>query len=82
MKTTEGVCRITSGPLRSTEVELPEGYILVDDGTLFAPGRVGTGPFAANETTVCLLPGDDGQWFKDAVERTGGSWKEYCNEND
>jgi predicted PhzF superfamily epimerase YddE/YHI9 len=33
----------------------------------------GTGPFAGNEATVCLLPGDTGEWFKAQV----ASWKEY-----
>jgi len=69
--------RITGGPIMWNKVLLAKGYALGQEGSDWAPGLVGMGPFAGNETTVCLLPGDDGQWFTKQVEALDGSWKEY-----
>lgn len=69
--------RITGGPILFSRVALAPSYKLCQEGDEFAAGRVGMGPFAGNETTVCLNPGDDGKWFTDQVEKLGGTWKLY-----
>ena len=69
--------RITGVLQLAKKVVLPEGYRLAFDGTDFAPGLVGTGPLAWNETTVCLLPGDEGDWFIKQVEEAGEHYKRY-----
>lgn len=69
--------RITGGPMYPTGLKLPAGYQIAPDGTDYAPGLVGSGPFAGNEVTVCLLDGDDGQWFKNQIAAARGGWTAY-----
>jgi len=69
--------RITGGPMYPNRLTLPTGYQVAPDGTDFAPGLVGSGPFAGNEVTVCLLPGDEGEWFKKQIAAGQGGWTAY-----
>lgn len=45
--------------------KVPKGYTFVSDGTDKKAGRIGAG--FGGEALVCLLPNDNGQWFRDLV---------------
>ena len=53
----------------------PVGYLHVHEDIRFCPGRVLHGPWNDMTTTVCLLDGDDGEWFKDLVSQKDGHWR-------
>lgn len=61
---------IVAGEVASTFA--PEGYRLIPPGFGMAPGDIRQGPDDMSTTSVCLLEGDDGDWFKKVVlERKG-----------
>jgi len=50
----------------------PVGYSYSPGGYGYAPGKVIPGPYTDTNTTLCLLDGDDGAWFRTLVEKAGG----------
>lgn len=56
-------------------------YRFARAGFGWAPGRVLAGPYTDWTTTVCLLPGDEGGWFRRLVERQGGEVREEGGES-
>lgn len=58
---------------RANNPNRPEGYIYVPPGYGLRPGYVRSGPDHDMKTTVVLFPNDDGAWFREAVERAGGT---------
>jgi hypothetical protein len=52
----------------------PGGYMFSPPGFGYSPGRMLAGPGTDTTVTVCLLPDDNGVWFRDLVKRTPGGW--------
>lgn len=54
--------------LEDVDALAPKGYTRAEIGTMRSPGYYGEG--FAGEALVCLLPGDDGEWYvKLAIEK-------------
>lgn len=53
--------------------KLPNGYEVVADGSDKLPGRIGSG--LGGEALICLLDGDDGQWFRDLCQAKDPEWE-------
>jgi len=67
---------IWCGKLKPADLDgkAPAGYRHVLPGSEKKPGRYGEG--IGGEAVVCLLPGDDGQWFRDLCKKADpkGEW--------
>lgn len=70
---------IWCGALRPQDLngKVPAGYTYALPGVDKKPGLYGEG--FGGEAIVCLLPGDDGQWFRDICKQrdTKGEWEIY-----
>ena len=72
IKTLTGTCTYAAG-LRGIA---PSKYLFAPPGYGIQPGRFVSGPFDTATTTLYLLDGDDGSWFREAVLSRGGSISE------
>ena len=66
----------TPETLRATG-RIPAGYEVVENGTDKEPGRIGEG--FGGEALVCLLDGDNGDWFEALVKELRPDWDVTCS---
>lgn len=68
--------KIIGGPAMARHVAqvAPPGYKFIEPGFGYRPGYICAGPDLDNVTTVCLLEGDTGTWFKEFLRTAFESW--------
>ena len=72
---------LIGGPIyarHAAELAPDRRYRCFPAGSGYVEGRIFAGPYNDLTTTVCLLAGDDGAWFKEilAKQTPPGWWRE------